>query len=319
MTGKEQRKGLSAAFLKFAALLVILIAGAVFALNVFEAPKTEEGEVAAAPVATDAFAGISLEAKAAMVIDIQSGKTLYEKNADTQLPLASLTKVALVLAVSEVLLPDSVITIPYYARGTGESGSLSKGERWRVRDVIDFTLVASSNAGAEILADAANGSLHERFPESPAVSATLWRMNDIARELGLSETYFLNVSGLDFSTSLAGAYGSARDVATLYAYAASSDPSLFAGTAKNGLLITEARGGGVQSAVNTNDAQGAISGLILGKTGFTDLAGGNLAIVFDVGLARPVVAVVLGSSEAGRFDDMQKLVEAARRSITGAL
>jgi D-alanyl-D-alanine carboxypeptidase len=57
----------------------------------------------------------------------------------------------------------------------------------------------------------------------------------------------------------------------------------------------------------------------MGKTGFTDLAGGNLAIVFDVGLAHPVVAVVLGSSEEGRFSDMQKLVDRARRFVVGAL
>ena len=305
--------------MKFAALLVILLAGIVLALTVLETPKAPENDVAAASTATDAFVGLELEAKAAIVIDMRTGEILYEKNADAQLPLASLTKVALVLAVADALPLDSIITIPYYASGTGESGHLNKGELWRVQDVIDFTLVASSNGGAEILSNAANSALHERFPESPAISATLWRMNDLAQDLGLHRTYFLNVSGLDLSTSLAGAYGSARDVANLYAYAASSDPSLFAATAKNDVLITEANGANTQSAVNTNNAQGAIVGLIMGKTGFTDLAGGNLAIVFDVGLAHPVVAIVLGSSEDGRFTDMRKLTERARRSITGAL
>ena len=56
----------------------------------------------------------------------------------------------------------------------------------------------------------------------------------------------------------------------------------------------------------------------MGKTGLTDLAGGNLAVVFDVGLAHPVVAVVLGSTEYGRFEDMQKLVTTARKAIMGA-
>ena len=54
----------------------------------------------------------------------------------------------------------------------------------------------------------------------------------------------------------------------------------------------------------------------MGKTGLTDLAGGNLAVVFDVGLAHPVVAVVLGSTESGRFVDMQKLVDAARIAVS---
>lgn len=273
---------------------------------------------AAAPVfAVDHFAGLMIEAKAGIIIDMKTGTVLYEKNADVQLPLASITKVPLVLAAAEVLEPERVITIPYYAGGTGESGHLTKGEEWRVREIVDFTLVSSSNNGAGILADAADSALRELYPEAPAGSATLWRMNDLAQDLNLKSTTFLNVSGLDLSTTQAGALGSARDVATLMAYAASSQPSLFAATARDHVLLTAVRGS-AQNALNTNDAQGAIAGLIMGKTGFTDLAGGNLAVVFDVGLARPVVAVVLGSSEDGRFTDMQKLVLAAQKTITEA-
>ena len=106
-------------------------------------------------------------------------------------------------------------------------------------------------------------------------------------------------------------------MATLFAYAASAQPSLFSGTAQNGLLLNDAYGNGRVTASNTNDAQGAIPGLIMGKTGLTDLAGGNLAVVFDVGLAHPMVAVVLGSTESGRFEDVQKLVVAARKALIG--
>lgn len=276
-----------------------------------------EAQVAAPVFAIDHFAGIFIEGKAAVVIDMKTGTVLYEKNPDVQLPLASITKVPLVLAAAEVLQTERVITIPYYAAGTGESGHLTKGEEWRVREVVDFTLVSSSNSGAGILADAADAGLRELYPEAPAGSAALWRMNDLAQDLNLKSTTFLNVSGLDLSTTQAGALGSARDVATLMAYAASSQPSLFAATARDHVLLTAVRGN-AQNALNTNNAQGAITGLIMGKTGFTDLAGGNLAIVFDVGLARPVVAVVLGSSEDARFTDMQKLVLAAQKAITEA-
>jgi D-alanyl-D-alanine carboxypeptidase len=49
--------------------------------------------------------------------------------------------------------------------------------------------------------------------------------------------------------------------------------------------------------------------MLLGsKTGLTDLAGGNLAVVFDAGFDHPVGVVVLGSSEKGRFEDVEKLV-----------
>ena len=61
---------------------------------------------------------------------------------------------------------------------------------------------------------------------------------------------------------------------------------------------------------NTNTSAAAIPGLIGSKTGFTDLAGGNLAVVFDVGLSRPVIAVVLGSTKETRFTDIEQLVNA---------
>ncbi len=302
---------------------MLIIVGAIVVIVAFAAISAApegNGRSAAAAGAVDAFKRISLEAKSAIVVDMQSGQTLYEKNAEVQLPLASLTKVALALVVAEALPLDSIITIPYYASGAGSGAHLLKGERWRVADIIDFTLVESSNNGALILADVANERIRELYPGSDEAlphGATLSRMNELARSLGLSQTYFLNVSGLDLSSTQAGAYGSGRDMAKLFAYAASAQSALFAGTARDGVLLTTANGDGEMSASNTNEAQGAIAGLIMGKTGLTDLAGGNLAVVFDVGLSHPVVAVLLGSSESGRFSDMRKLVETTRKSLRG--
>lgn len=301
------------AFLIVAAGIILLLAFALFSPS-----GREENQPAAAAAAIDAFAGTTLEARSAIVIDMTNGEVLYEKNADAQLPLASLTKVALALVVAEVLPMDSVITIPYYASGAGSAARLLKGERWKTADIIDFMLVESSNNAADILAETANERFAELYPDSddsPPLGATLARMNALVKTLGLSQTYFLNVSGLDLSANQAGAFGSARDMAKLFAYAASAEPGLFAGTARDGVLLTTAGGETALSAENTNDAQGAIPGLIMGKTGLTDLAGGNLVVVFDVGLSHPIVAVVLGSSESGRFQDIRKLAEAASISV----
>jgi len=60
---------------------------------------------------------------------------------------------------------------------------------------------------------------------------------------------------------------------------------------------------------------GAIPGIIMGKTGYTDLAGGNLAVVFDAGVGHPVVAVVMGSTQDGRFSDMKQLVSASIAAV----
>ena len=51
-------------------------------------------------------------------------------------------------------------------------------------------------------------------------------------------------------------------------------------------------------------------GLLRSKTGFTDLAGGNLAVIFDAGMNHPVAIVVLGSTQSGRFTDVKTLMAA---------
>lgn len=140
-------------------------------------------------------------------------------------------------------------------------------------------------------------------------------MNDLARNLGLARTYFLNSSGLDLSTTQAGTYGSARDAALLFVYAASTSHAMFEQTSRNSLTIRATSGETIR-ALNTDDALPSIPGLVMGKTGYTDLAGGNLAVVFEVGPAHRVVAVVLHSTYQGRFDDMRTLVEATVATIS---
>lgn len=298
-------------------LCLLFVAGAGFSFEFFKLQlplPIVPAQTATAAKATDAFASTSLIAKSAYVYDIASKKTLYSMDADETRPLASLTKVATVLAVTEVLSPDDSIVIPSDTAAPGSAERLAKGDTWKLQDVINFTLIASSNEGAEIMAAAANEKMHEKYPQSPASAATLWRMNNLAQQLGLFDMTFQNASGLDLSTTTSGAYGSARDVATLYAYAASTSPRIFAGTTKSAMSLTSMNGDST-SAYNTDVALGSIPGIIMGKTGFTDLAGGNLAVVFDVGPAHPVVAVVLGSTETGRFEDMKKLVSDAQAAI----
>lgn len=298
-------------------LLAILFAGSagftVQYLSDIAAPQSLT-QAAVANAAADPFAGITLKAKSVYVLDLQTNRVLYSLNPDVQLPLASLIKVPLALVVSQVLPPETIITIPRDTSPRGSAERLAAGEKWRLSDVLTFTLVASSNAGAEILAEAAGSAILTRYQEAPRDNPTLWRMNDLARELNLTQTYFLNVNGLDLSTSQAGAYGSARDMAKLFAYAASASPSTFGGTVRDGLLLTSVDGSKT-SAFNTDKALGSIHGLIMGKTGFTDLAGGNIGVVFDVGPAHPVVAVILGSTEEGRFEDVKQLVGASEEAI----
>lgn len=297
------------------AILVVSAIGIIFQ-NEYSAGTAEPASQVASVADSQAhtITDISLNARAAIMVDITDDKILYALNPDVQLPLASLTKVPLALAVSEVLPSDTIITIPYDTAPQGSAERLTRGSRWRLQDVIDFTLVASSNEGAKILANAADDAVRAAYRSAPEHAATIWRMNSLAQQLGLNRTYFLNASGLDISPTLSGAYGSARDMAALFAYAASQHLYVFSKTAGDGVVLTSVDGRSTARAFNTNEVQGQIPGLIMGKTGITDLAGGNLAVVFNAGESHTVVAVVLGSTREGRFSDMRQLVAKAREA-----
>lgn len=302
------------------ALLLVLVGAIEYSL-----PGTSKDAAVAAAAAAETkeshkalFETLPIGAKSVYVLDASTGEEIYARNEHAQLPLASITKVALALAVTDAFAPEDIIVMP---KSTGPGNSemaLLAGQRWSVKDVLDFTLVASSNTGAQILADLADEKLRAEYTNAPQGEATLYRMNALARELGLTQTYFLNVHGLDESTAQAGSYGSARDVAQLFAYAAATNRSVFEKTAQGGLLLTEATGAGETRAFNTNEALGEIPGLVMGKTGFTDLAGGNLGVVFEAGPAHPIVIVVLGSTRDGRFADMRLLVETTLQALGDA-
>lgn len=295
---------------------IILAVGAVYGfLSLSETagatPQSFTATSVNAIATTTSFDALTLEAQGVFITDITLNKILYTKNADVQLPLASLTKVMLVLAVSEGLSLDDTITISAEAVAKSEGLDLAPGDMWRVQDLIAYTLVASSNAGAEALAEAANEKIRARYPQAPETDATVWRMNSLAQELGLSKTYFLNASGLDLSPTQPSAMGSARDVSVLLAYAYETRPELFESTA-NESFVTGPINGPRIIAENTNDALYSIPGLHMGKTGFTDLAGGNLSVVFEVEPDRVMVGTVLGSSFDGRFADMIALVRSSQ-------
>lgn len=306
------RRIVAAAFtISFLALLV-MVAGA----RASASPEDTAAQVAAVSAAAP-ITGVEIEARAAIVVDITTGKILFAKEPDMPLPLASLTKAMLIETIAPHLEAQERITIAREDVQRGEGGGPDMGEVWRVGELMDLTLIASSNVGAEALARSAAENIRAAYPIAPAEETTVWRMNERAKELGLTTTFFSNPTGLDISSSTSGAYGSARDMATLFGHLATHRAALFAATTKDGDHLASVDGRW-RNAENTNDALGGIPELILGKTGLTDLAGGNLAVVFDVGPAHPVVAVVLGSSEAGRFSDMRRLVTESRAFLTGS-
>ncbi len=252
------------------------------------------------------FKNLSLEAQAVYVYDITTDRVLYQKNADTQLPLASITKVMTALIASELATAQTTsITIsPTAIASDGDTGLIA-GEAWNMSDLISFTLINSSNDGATAIA--------ETFPRFVDT------MNTRAKDLGLSSLVFNNPTGLDIevaSTSIsAGGYGSAKDVAQLMVHIVKHRPTLLESTTATSSTFRSTSAS--HTAYNTNPMIESLPNLVASKTGYTILADGNLAVVFNRGPQQPVVAVVLGSSFDGRFSDILSLASTTLRAYNG--
>lgn len=291
-----------------AALLCASVVLALFLLVPFN-PMSEPvaAVVEAVPPPPDAYASVSIEASAAIVYDLVTGETLYAKNADAQLPLASLTKLLSVYSALSELSPETLITIPPEIAEVEAPRAFNAGQILSLSDLARLTLTASLNDGAAAIIDA----VATRGNRTQAATLAL-----AADSLNLTQTYAVNGSGLDVSTALSGGYGSARDLARLSGALVARAPTIAAATTRPFASATS-EGGTAFRVKNTNPIVLSIPRLLLSKTGYTDLAGGNLALVVDVGIGHPVAVVVLGSSIEGRFTDSTALLDATFAHFAG--
>lgn len=272
------------------------------------APITAPNPIATTtPLSPEAFMGINLMARSAIVYDLTTGQTLYSQNADRQLPLASLTKLLTTFAVLEALGPSASVTISGSSLAVeGESG-LMEGETFTVGNLARYALVGSSNDAAEAIAEAV--AARRGISERDALTAA-------ATNAGLTKTYAVNGSGLDISPAAAGGYGSARDMALLAGALLSKAPDIAGATTEPAVFI-QSTSGLPHSLPNTNQGAVTVPGILLSKTGYTDLAGGNLVVVLDVAIGHPVAIAVLGSTRDGRFTDVNRLINATHQYFAG--
>lgn len=252
------------------------------------------------------FENIYIEARVAIVYDLKNSNIIFSKNSDESLPLASIAKVLSAVTAIDLLPEGTIVSVDrVFLSEEGDSG-LFGNERWKLTDLIDFSLISSSNDGIAAIAGAA-GALNSKN-ENLEINHKefIEKMNVKAQEIGMLQSHFNNVTGLDINETLSGGYSSAKDVALLFGYVLRSHPEIFEATRYESLKV-ESQSNISHKAENTNTDIRNIPGLIASKTGFTDLANGNLAIAFDPGVGRPIVVVVLGSSANGRFNDVKLL------------
>jgi len=289
----------------------LIIASCLLAVFLFVPQAFNKPSPAPITVATstspDAFAHVPLEAKAAIVYDLATNKILFAKNADAQLPLASLTKLLTVYAALRELSPNTPIVISANAARLEPPRAFSVGQTFSLADLSRLTLTASLNDGAAAIAEATAARENRSQSEMLANAATA---------LGLLQTYAVNGSGLDVNAAVSGGYGSARDLARL-AGALVEKSHAIAEATTNSSAQAVSEGGTSFTVKNTDPMTENIPHLLLSKTGYTDLAGGNFALVFDSGIGHPVAVVVLGSSQKARFTDGTALVAATLAHFAG--
>lgn len=313
---KKSRYELNYTGLSILSIMVITIFALFFTLTIKESKDIAQAEKLKAEVIKNTetkinpFDSVSLTGNAAFVWDSSKQEKIFGYNEEAQLPLASLTKLMTILTASDVLDPDNIIVIESDSLETEGDSGLIIYEQWSFKNLSDFTLVVSSNDGAAAIASTAGAiQLHKSYHQNQTEEAAFVEaMNIQSKKIGLEQTYFVNETGLDPNEALSGGYGSVKDVAILLDKILEINPSLVEATAFEAFSINS--NSMTHTATNTNQIVGKITGLIASKTGFTDLAGGNLVIAFDVGINRPIIAAVLGSTKEGRFEDIEKLVKA---------
>lgn len=238
-----------------------------------------------------------VSARNVFILDRKSGVVLYEKGADEQIYPASTTKMMTALVAYEKYSLETVITVDK-SYPEGVNIGLQPGEKVKVADLIYAMLVQSANDSAEVLAAGLPGGRDEFIAQ----------MNFKAAQLRLSNTHFLNPTGLDQD----GHYSSAADLARL-ADALISHPLLAKIVATENAVISSADYSSYHTLSNVNRLLGQVSGVVGVKTGFTDLAGESLVTLISRD-GHEVIISLLGSTD--RFSDTRLLIDWIYSSFT---
>ena len=255
--------------------------------------NTPIAETGAAP---DFGGTLDIKARSAILLEASTLEVLYEDNSEEQLPPASITKIMSLLLIMEAidrgeLKTDDVISASAHAASMGGSQIwLKENESMTVDDLLKAAVIASANDATVALAEAVAGS-EEVFVE---------RMNQKAKELGLTGTVFKNSTGLDEE----GHISTARDVALMSA-ALIKHPII-----KNYSTVwTDTLRDGKSELVNTNKLVRFYKGTTGLKTGTTSSAGYCLAATANRDGMELVAVIMGGESSAARFEGAKKLLD----------
>lgn len=222
------------------------------------------------------------------LIEANTGKVLFSKEADKEVSIASMTKmVAQIIILDEIkknnIKWSDIVTVSQNASGMGGSQIyIETGEKISVEDLMKGISVASGNDATVAMAEYISGS-EEKFVE---------KMNNVVKKLGLKHTHFVNCTGLDED----GHYSSAHDMAMIARELVVNYPEIIRFSSIYDDYLREKTSNKFW-LVNTNKLINQYDGADGLKTGHTDAAGYCLAATAKRNDLR-LIAIVLGESDS---------------------
>ncbi len=299
---QKKRKRKAAAFILCGALVCVF--GGMMGVKYFDRPQTPMvlETVSDHLEKQDESGTLKVEAKAAVLMDADTGKVVFQQNAHKELPPASVTKIMTMLLVMEAVESEKVklsdqVTISERAASMGGSQMyMEPGEVHTLEELMQGIAMVSANDACVAVSEYIGGS-EEIFVE---------KMNQRAEELGMRDTHFVNTNGLPVTDHYTSAYDIALMSQKLLQYEETKGWfNTWQTTVKVGLPGKEKEFG----LTNTNKLIKQYPGANGIKTGFTQEAGYCLsasATKEDTTL----IAVVLGAETSPiRNREVSKLLD----------
>ena len=240
---------------------------------------------------------LNLESGAAVLIEQNSGKVLYDKNMHEQLRPASVTKVMTILLIMEAIDSGKIsydTQIPCSENASSMGGSqiwLDTTETLSVNDMLKAICVVSANDCTVAMAEYLEGS-QEAFVQ---------KMNEKAKELGMNDTCFKNCHGIDEDGHITSAY----DIALMGKELLTKHPDI----TKYTTIYMDSLRNGKSELVNTNKLIRTYNGITGLKTGSTSLALYNLSASATRNDLSLIAVIMKAPTTKLRFAEAQKLLD----------
>lgn len=235
---------------------------------------------------------LPITAKSAILADAETGEILWSFNPDLRRYPASLTKIMTAILILERGNLEDWVIAPKDAAFTGESSmALKEGEKVQMKDLLNAILVRSANDACVAAAIHIAGSV-DKFVE--------W-MNEKAKELGMTNTNFVNPHGLHDPQH----YTTARDLLTLTRYALQNP--IFRGiVSKRDIVVLPTNKSALRHYYNRNKLLELYHGCDGVKTGYT-VPAGKCLVASATRNGWQLIAIVLGSQD--HFADCGTLLD----------